>query len=442
MNKLGYKLSIFIHQANGLFKQYCPTYHRQIRSKSGMALIMAILSVVLITHIVNEISYETNIEYIVNAKSIQRVKAFYAARAGVELSLLRIKIYNQLSGQLSQLTGGQGLGAQGKMLDLIWSFPFLWPPIIPEGLNGVDTDTIKSKVKESKLDTVYQTTITDEGSKIDINDLDSPVKSIRESTKKLIMQIFDSKMQQDEAWAKKNQGFKSEELVNNIIDWIDADRDGLNGTNEGQMYADLPGISDLGITYPPNRFFRTVEEVRLVAGMTDELFQILLPRITVYGAKAINPNSAPPDLIQSLDPTITSQIMAEFTKRRNDPQQPPYSKADEFWGFLEGKGAQINAETKKTTPLTFTKPINFRIKSIGEFSGATRQIEAVVYDSAAALNSVAESYKKQQKENSGGGDSSGDGSGGGDTSGQKSGGQNNQQTPTKGPPKIIYWKED
>ena len=54
--------------------------------------------------------------------------------------------------------------------------------------------------------------------------------------------------------------------------------------------------------------------------------------------------------------------------------------------------------TKKGTPLIFTKPTNFKIRSVGEYAGASRQIEAVVYDVGAAVSAIADSYKKEKKD--------------------------------------------
>lgn len=413
-----------------------PSPLRPARNEKGMALILAIFSVVLITHIVMEISYETNIEYLVNAKSVQRVKAYYAARSGIEISLLRIKIYNGIMQQYGENL--KSMGAMAKMVDMIWSMPFIWPPMLPPEIDTVSKEQIQAKVKESTMDATYQTSIMDEGTKIDLNDLDSPVKTIRESTKKLLLQIFESKKQQDEAWAKLHQTTNFEEPINNIIDWLDADRESLNGGAENQLYGNLRDLQDLGVQYPPNRHFRSVEEVRLVAGITEEIYQLLLPRITVFGAKGINPNYAPADLIRSLDPSINDEVMAEFLKRRNDPEQGPFSQKNEFWSFLDAHGARIAKETMEGTPLVFGKATNFRIKAIGEYKSAVRQIEAIVFDVDDAVAKVAGQYKKDAQAAAGG---AGGGNPGG-TSGSGNPQGNRNQTPSKGPPRIVYWTEN
>lgn len=405
---------------------------RILKSQSGMALMLAIFSVVLIVYIVQEVTYETNIEYLVNAKAVHRVKAYYAAKSGVELSLIRIKIFNQIQAQYGENL--KNMGAMSKMVDMIWQMPFVWPPIIPGEVNAVDKEDIEKKIKESTMDGVYQTTIIDEGTKIDINDLDSPSKGMRDTTRRLLLKIFESKKETDEVWAKTYSNFQPEELVNNITDWIDADRESLNGGPESRFYQDMKDLSDLNIQYPPNRHFRSLEELRFVGEMTEEFYKLLAPSITIYGSKAINPNTAPQDLIRALDRSIDDKVMEEFNKRRNDPELPPFVNRDEFWSFMEAHGARIPQETIETTPLVFTKATNFRIRSLGEYKGAVRQIEAVVFDMSQTTSAVADNYKKENKPD--------DPNDPGGKSGTPAAGPRPNQSPSKGPPRIVYWTEN
>ncbi|MES3036329.1 MAG: hypothetical protein V4736_00355, partial [Bdellovibrionota bacterium] len=97
-----------------------------INNQRGIALLMAISVVSLILYLAMEVMYETNVEYVVNAQSFNRLKSYYAAKSGVDISLLRVKVYNQIKKQ----TGGNA-GPMGPFLDQIWKFPLMWPlPIV------------------------------------------------------------------------------------------------------------------------------------------------------------------------------------------------------------------------------------------------------------------------------------------------------------------------
>jgi general secretion pathway protein K len=418
-------------------KKHLPFTHRSLKQQRGIALLLAVFTVVMITYLVVEISYESNIEYIVNANAVSRLKAYYAARSGLELSLVRIKLYKKVQKQL-----GKQMGSQAKLLDLVWNFPFAWPLMVPEGASSVDKEMIKDTLNESKMDASYSTRIEDEGSKLDVNDLDSESKVIREATKKQLLNIFEGKMQEED-FARRNREVRFEDLVNNIQDWVDADTQSQVRGNESDLYSEI-NTADLQL--PPNRAFRTVDEIRLVAGMTEEFFNLLKERVTVYGMKAINPNHASKEVLMSLDNSINEEVVGEIIKRRtSDDLGGPFKDGSDFckgdfWGFVESKGGRIAPETKDSIPLKCSEVTNFRIHSVGEFAGVTREIEAVVYDLKLGAGSVATQIKKEAQTanpNPGGGSTN---PGGTQPPPTNPTGPANEPLP-KGPPRIVYYNE-
>ena len=99
-----------------------PKPSKILRSQKGVALIISLFAMMLMTFIALEVSYDTSVDYIVAAQQVNRIRAYYAAKAAVEVSLLRIQFYKQAMGNFDE-----ALGPQKAMLDLIWSFPFAWP---------------------------------------------------------------------------------------------------------------------------------------------------------------------------------------------------------------------------------------------------------------------------------------------------------------------------
>lgn len=399
------------------------------KNQKGVALLLAMFTVMMITYIVMEIIYDTSVEYAVNSQAVSRLKAYYAARSGLQISLLRIKIYNKIQAQY----GSQIPADKLKALDMLWQMPFSWPIQPPAELNGVDKDLLADKMKESSMDATYFAQITDEGSKIDLNDLLSPAKPIRDMTKKLLVQVFENLRQNDEEWARAHEDLRGEEIVNNIIDWIDPDQASLNGGDERQGYSQLKSETPL----PPNRAFRTVDELRLVAGINDEIYNLLKDRVTVYGMRAINPNHASAEVLKALHPAINDEVIAKIMERRQDIEQPPFQKADEFWNFVRGVNGNFREEEVQDIPLTFVAVKNFRIVSSGEFAKSARQIEAIVFDVNAAAAAVACRLQQDSQQNPQTGQQ---GSGNPPVDCSNPTGKNNksnEQLP-KGPPRIVY----
>lgn len=405
-----------------------------LNNRRGIALMVAVGALMLIMYFAMEVSYESNVEYLVNSQSLNRVKAYYAAKAGLQISLLRIKIYQQAQSQL-----GDQLG-DSPMLDQIWKFPFAWPMPIPEELNAVDKDAFKKITKESTMDAAYFVTIEDEGSRIDINDLISPSKYLRDSTRNQLLAIFHQKMKDDENFAREFGNTQWEELVGNITDWMSEKATSANGGDKRSKYADMN--RDTQEYYPPNRAFRSLAELHMVPGMRDEFFDLLEPRITIYGMKGINPNLATKDVLKSLDPAMTDDAVAEIIKRRESQDEGGPFKCDanthtspEFWSFVQSRGVRVMTNVEEI-PMTCDKVMNFKIRSTGEFARATREIIAYVMDIDRTATKVKSFVDKEKQAAAGGG---GGGTGGGGT---RSGGATTQkpQIP-KGPPRIVYWNE-
>ncbi|MES2965600.1 MAG: type II secretion system protein GspK [Bdellovibrionota bacterium] len=348
---------------------------RMLKDESGAALMMAIFTVTMLMVIATEIMYQTNVELVVSSQQINQLKSHYAAKAGVEISLLRIHIFRKAAGML-------GDKVPPGMLDPIWRIPFSWPPILPEDTSAVDKDMIKSAVKKSTMQAQYFATIDPEGGLIDINDLASPSKVIAEATKDQILQIFAGRVEEDEDFAEKYRSFEFEKLVNNMIDWVDDDKTSLNGGDEAGQYPDRQ--SDL---IPPNAPFMTVDELHMVALMEDQLFEMLKNRLTVYGAKAINPNYAAKEVLMSLHPGINKDNADKIIEERTKPTRNDgagFKDEGEFVGFLNTLGILNNPfrddKNNVLVPLLFKRESNFRIRSTGRAGRFEKNIIAIVFD--------------------------------------------------------------
>jgi general secretion pathway protein K len=404
------------------------------KEKRGVALITAIAAMTLMTYLAVEVMYDTQVEYIVHSQNLNRLKAYYAARSGLEISLLRIKIYQSIMNKL-----GKNSDPTNGMIDQIWKFPLVWPLPIPEGLNAVDSDVIKNKVKESQLDSSFFTDIQDEGGRIDINDLNSPSKVLREVVKTQILNIFKNKIEADENFAKEYSSFKFDELVNNITDWMTDKNSSLNGGDKKAAYKE-DGNED----FPPNRGFRTLQELRMVAGMTDDLFETLAPHITIYGLKGINPNTAKKDVLKAIDPGITDEIYTAIQKRIESPTEGgPFKSDKDFWAFLQNEGAKLSVKPEDV-PIVTTGLFSFRIKSIGEYAGVKKEIEVVVLDIDKAATRLGKMVKEENdKQNPQNKPPSTAPATPPATDNQASspGSAQTSEALSKGAPRIVYWTE-
>ena len=414
---------------------------RPLRNNRGVALLIAMFSMMLMLFIAVEVSYDANIEYISTSQQVNKIRAHYAAKAGMELSLLRINLYKQA------LVGlGDKLGPARSMLDMIWSFPLMWPIVLPEGLSRVEKDQVAKIQKESLMEASYQTVISPESGKIDLNDLGSPVKGIVQYNTQQLLKVFESEIRTNPEFARKYSGFKFEELINNIGDWVDEDKESRNGGDEVAQYRDFEG--DTLKFLPPNMNFKNLEELHMVAGMKDDFFNVLAPRVTLYGIKGVNVNFAPAELLASLDQSMTKEVVSAVVARRNNPKEGgPYSSSEDFLNYVQQFGGNRRALEELKIPFLVDPELNFRISAIGLSGKTKRELIAVTYDFATVAQRYSDLLNKefpatnpagsqppqggQQPNNTGTGTS---GTAKVETSGLK------LKAP-KGRPRIVYWEE-
>lgn len=413
-------------------------------NQRGVALLMALVSVSLLTFIALEVGYDTTVDFAVARQQVDRLRAYYAAKSGMELSLLRIMVYKQAVASL-----GASLGS--NMLDPIWSFPFMWPPTAGMDkvkMTGVDQDTIKEAVDKSLMVGQFATTITPEGGKIDINDLGSDIKGYQKLVSDQVLKIFQSQLEHNDEFRRKYGSFRFEELVNNMADYIDEDSEGRNGGDEVSAYRN---VADKDIKMPPNHPFRTLDELHQVALMNDEFYDLLAPRVTIYGTKGININYAGEDVLMSLDPSMTKEAVQKVIERRsNQKLGGPFKSDDDFFGFLQGYGVNTRTLKESKIPFLYEAEYNFRVVSTGLSSNVKREITAVTYDFPNLSNRLADLMNKEDQTISPGTSSAAKPSNpttnppNTQAGGQKQGDNTDKQKiqAPKGRPTVVYWEEN
>lgn len=344
-----------------------------LRNRRGIAMLIAIFAMILTITIAVEVSYETSVGYIQSAQEINRLKAYYAAESGIEISLFRIFLYRKVLAQY-----GQQLSGQQGLLDEIWQLPFSWPPMMPHMSKSL-RDDVNSVVKDSMMDAQYSVTIESESGRIDLNSLGSGNAALIAATRAQLLQLFQNAIKSDRAFKKKYRDYNFNDLVDNIQDWVSPGNVGVGGRDKQSMYKQPEDAHNYHL--PPDAPFKTLGELHMVAGMKDDFYNVLKDRVTVYGDMGINVNYADAAVLKALDPQITDAIVKKIEDRRDNQQLGgPFQNMQDFYSFLQGLGVNTTVMERNQMPLLFNPEYNFRITSIGTFRNVERTITAVTFD--------------------------------------------------------------
>ncbi len=361
------------------------------KSERGVALMIALFFTALISFLLFEISKETLYESISASQNIHELRAYYAAKAGEDVSLLRIKAFLTIKSQIE--SAGEVAKPFADKANIIWEFPFMWPPILPEDAPLNAKSELQTTLKETLFKkATYAPLIIDLGGLIDINNLDSPSKTLADSTKNLILEIYRKRIEEDNNFSRIYNIDEIETVVNNMIDWVDEDQDAINGGSESAIYASrqLRNI-------PPNQHFKVINELMLVEGMNEDLFKVIETSITTLGNPGINVNSAEKDVLMSLDLQMNDETADEIIKRRQDPDHGPFNEAL-FKELIEEKLGSFSDFNSSKIPILYSAIANFKIESIGISGKITKTIISHVYDQTELLEAMVSGLEKAYEE--------------------------------------------
>ena len=164
-------------------------------------------------------------------------------------------------------------------------------------------------------------------------------------------------------------------LADAVVDWLDNDDTSRVGGAESSYYLSLP--------FPyraKNDFFDTLEELRLVRGMTAERFGKLSPFVTIHSSGRVNINTAPKEILMALSAGQDAAEAGEIGAATAD-QIIEYRKDKPFRNAREiGNVSPFLKDLYDKTRFRDLIDVNgtaFHVRSTGNVSGTYRTVDAV-----------------------------------------------------------------
>lgn len=351
------------------------------KRQSGAALLVILAVASLLIPLIQGVWLDTQVEYNFSRYRMNELQARYNAKSGMGLNLLRLYIFKGASKAIPE---GTVSSVVRPLMDRIWSFPFVWPLPISKDMLESEKEVLRNLMKESFFKGSYAGVIHPQDGLLDINDLSSPLISLREFTYKGLFNLLLDAIENSSLQEKYDEQ-DIRELLNNLSDWTDVDNQSQNGGSETRVEE---GKS------PLNRSFISVEEIRKTPGINEEIYRILEPHITVFGAKALNINYASGAVLKALD--IPEVLVGEILSRTrmNSKFYAPFLNQKDFCDFMLQLNFSFceNLQDRYETldMLTFDYPLSFHIRSSGGYRGNIVEVSALLYD----LSSLSSNYQK------------------------------------------------
>lgn len=400
----------------------------------GMALLLALVLIVMITAFVAEFNYSARVKILSASHARDDTKAYYLAKSGIRTYGLVLVVGRQMTGQrmVLDMLASVGLSLDGAGM-VCRSIPFLDTAMLRfltgagsslddeqrEGIagfmnddgveatdaegnqlrgsteEGEDVPSLRRGLLEFEGD--FKVECFDDSSKIDLNGFANPAWVGLPIQQHPVGQLLFGLLAPPEYDPLFEERLKIErwELIGNIKDWVDPDseRSGFWGGDEDGLYDG----------YDPryrakNAKFDSVAEVRMVEGVTDEVWESFGDAFSIHSQSngsakyKINVNSAPPFMIRALlrsfvDPALVNDQALDIAVAKlmfSLKYLPgPAKNARDFIARLKTPEIQVGnfilpALEQTLTSLIATDSRVFRLEATGYVNDSTRTITTTV----------------------------------------------------------------
>lgn len=339
--------------------------NKLLRSQRGVAMMMALITMLVLSILVAQLVYETGVYHRVVFNQVDQLRAELLAKSGLKLALLQIQASKKAADKLKSLTGG----GSGNLVDEIWQAPLILPPPAPSSLGEAEKKSLDAFNAELALSGRVSVSISGESDKLNLNQLvwiskaaaasgqtggkasggdvvggasltpeqqQEALKAVRASFVTLADQLLQNKKFDDDEFRNRYSTLTGEQLIMNLTAWMDpeAKMDGDNRSKEDYYARVEPDPYSI-----KNAPLYSMTELPMVKGFDDPIAELFENNFTVLSTSGINPNKASAELLRALIPELSKDEAEKVIQRRSDPTQGgPFSSGDDFWNFLNTLG--------------------------------------------------------------------------------------------------------
>jgi general secretion pathway protein K len=309
------------------------------KNERGVALLAVLLGVALMTLVVVDFAMTSGLGFVSAANQANELRAYYLARSGISVGLATLA---QDERTKTQTPASSTSGSPPETLSDAWA-----TPVPPVGLEGGNVSV----------------SIVDEARKLNIN-LMVTNGAINQRAIDRVQRLF-TILDVDTA------------LIAGIVQWI-TPANAIAGGGGADYYLGLrPPYQPRSGPMP------TIADLQLVRGFNEAVFNRVRPFLTVMPENQVNINTAPPQVIASLEPELTEdqQIVEEIITER---ETRPFSKVTDL---INDVPAVATFGTRLSQDLT-TNSKFFTITGMGTYSNARKIVTATFHRETTGIGTL------------------------------------------------------
>lgn len=333
----------------------------QRKSQTGIAMMMAIVTMVILGALAADLVYQMGVYTSVVFNQRDKYQASLLAKSAVKLALMQIRVTDKIKKKAKEL------GAPEGEADKIWQTPLILPVPTAAGSTAIEKDALTEFNKALGFNGTLSITIQGENNKLNVNNLvwispdqatkaesggaatggtriGTPAaggtkltpekkaeiqKTVRQNFAEVFDQLIVKKRKDDKTFLDKYPNLQADPLIGNLIAFMspDVQTDG-DGREKNEYYRALDPPRN-----PKEAPLVAESELYLVKGFTDDLVNLFTEAFTIQNTSSIDVNEASKKLLNALIPELNDDNLEALEKHKKEVGD--FAKAEDFWKFLK-----------------------------------------------------------------------------------------------------------
>lgn len=376
---------------------------RRRQDRRGVALLMVIGTLMFLTVLVTDIGFGARVRFLTAVHERDEQKAYWLAQTGVNVYRLILTANKAIAKNSMFASALEAYGVPAG--DALWKMvPFINTGLLRMLAGGdspddeeleefAQTGEVSEEVREESregttsrfgnrnfldFDGDFSAEVRGEDCRINVNTLGDIGSGEDWQTKAVAVQLYGLLSGEENEQFLRERNLERWDLIGNLKDWVDADGNVSSGRGG---YEDDHYNTQRWPYLAKNADFDTWEEIRMVEGWQDDVFERFGSQLTIYGGGKVNVNCADDQVLIGLLKAYGGGTMSDDELKnllslfKEATALSPPKDANAWVEALTNVGFPATSDLKSVIG---TKTETFTIVSTGTVGDANSRITSVV----------------------------------------------------------------
>ncbi len=328
-------------------------WYKILSNDRGVALMMIITSIVILTALYGEFTFESKISRIKTTNILDKSQAKLLSESGLQMAMARLRLYKEAYNKVQANKQAKDF-VSAQLLNQLWEVPYIYPIPITANASNVFKSSVDKFQEESLIEGEIKVNIQNISNRLNINLLRIDLSKInpnedqneissqidiglvqdRSSTITIAQTIYnmlriniENKKSKDEFFGERADNFNYQNMISSLKYYIS---DSQSLTQDPFSAEAEDEFQKLGVT-PKFGPLASTTELHSIPGWNDEIIDLVQNEFSAHPSSQIDINKMTPTLLKVLLPIMGSneEYIQDFYAYKDDPENPKFFNSTE-----------------------------------------------------------------------------------------------------------------